>query len=139
MRECRRCKRVLSHESFSRSKRPKDGGYQAYCKECASAYYRANAAKIKAQVRVTKKRRENEIRALLLAYKLEHPCVDCGETDPDVLDFDHVRGTKLFGIAQFIRLRPPTSRIQAEIKKCEIRCSNCHRKVTVQRRQGSLA
>jgi len=47
------------------------------------------------------------------------------------MDFDHVRGVKLFNVGMM------TSRsfelIDAEIAKCEIVCSNCHRIRTKQR------
>jgi hypothetical protein len=62
----------------------------------------------------------------LLAYDylLTHPCVDCGEADPVVLDFDHIDpATKSREVAWFIRRRDLVGRA-AEIEKCEVRCAN---------------
>lgn len=63
-------------------------------------------------------------------YLVSHPCVDCGEKDPLVLDFDHVRGAKKDNISRMIRHIYAWSTIEAEIAKCEIRCANCHRRRT---------
>jgi hypothetical protein len=60
-------------------------------------------------------------------------CVDCGEKDLRVLDFDHIRGKKLASLST-MRLCAPIT-IYAEIDKCEIRCANCHRRVTDARRK----
>jgi len=71
------------------------------------------------------------------AYLLEHPCIDCGETDPRVLDFDHREGT-IKG-AEVMRLAQDgysIARVQAEIGKCDVRCRNCHARVTYAR-QGT--
>ena len=62
----------------------------------------------------------------LKEYLATHPCVDCGIDDPDVLEFDHVRGTKDFTIGDAPAGR--LERIQAEVAKCDVRCCNCHRK-----------
>lgn len=63
-------------------------------------------------------------------YLLEHPCVDCGEPDPVVLDFDHrVPGEKSFNIC-VRRLDTGWDKIKAEIDKCDVRCANCHRRRT---------
>jgi hypothetical protein len=56
-------------------------------------------------------------------YLLTHPCVDCGEKDPVVLQFDHVRGVKLSTITN---IRGSFERLKAEMEKCEVRCANCH-------------
>ena len=53
--------------------------------------------------------------------------MDCGEDNPVVLDFDHVRGKKIMSIAIMIQKRATLKKIQDEIDKCEIVCSNCHR------------
>jgi hypothetical protein len=55
------------------------------------------------------------------------PCADCGINYPwYVMDFDHVRGEKKFGIAQMIQ-HQGIATIQQEIAKCDVVCSNCHR------------
>jgi hypothetical protein len=58
-------------------------------------------------------------------------CVDCGERDPLVLEFDHVRGTKLGNICDLIGSLVSWARIEEEIAKCVVRCANCHRRKTV--------
>ena len=61
-----------------------------------------------------------------------HPCQDCGETDPLVLEFDH-RGAKLFNIAQGLRDRNWQT-VLDEIGKCDVVCANCHRRRTALRK-----
>ncbi len=75
----------------------------------------------------------------LLKFRQEHPCVDCGESDPDVLDLDHVRGQKDRSVYELGNAAVSLARLQAEIDKCEVRCANCHRKITRQRERASRA
>lgn len=67
----------------------------------------------------------------LIAYFRDHPCVDCGETDPLVLEFDH-REDKAFNISEGLRDRNWQS-ILDEIAKCDVVCANCHRRRTARR------
>lgn len=66
-------------------------------------------------------------RRKLAEHLSSHPCVDCGETDIRVLDFDHVRGKKSGEISRMMTIGCSWSTIKAEIAKCEVRCANCHR------------
>lgn len=63
-------------------------------------------------------------------------CVDCGERDPVVLEFDHF-GTKTATVARLLAAQASLERIQREIAQCEVRCCNCHRLVTAARRGGT--
>src|ERR1700683_3157675 len=92
------------------------------------------------RVRRNDARAEAVKRAWIAAYLAEHPCVDCGETDLDVLDFDHVRGQKTAAIAEAIG-RPGYSlaRLVAEVALCEGRCANCHRRITRRREREARA
>jgi hypothetical protein len=65
-----------------------------------------------------------------LEYLKAHPCVDCGETNPVVLEFDHVRGKKEFNISKASAKNIGICRLQGEVAKCDVRCANCHRKKT---------
>ena len=58
-------------------------------------------------------------------YLACHPCVDCGETDIVVLQFDHVRGRKRGNVTSLAR-NNTLDIVRAEISKCEVRCANCH-------------
>lgn len=66
---------------------------------------------------------------IILDYLSTHPCIDCGEADPIVLDFDHVNPTDK--IASVASLKKNTKNVLLrEMAKCEIRCANCHRRKT---------
>jgi hypothetical protein len=70
---------------------------------------------------------------LTYEYLLQHPCVDCGEADPVVLEFDHVNGDKDGNIGNMIGSGRTWRRLLIEIDKCEVRCANCHRRATARR------
>lgn len=56
------------------------------------------------------------------------PCLDCGLRFPHyVMDFDHVRGSKCGNVSRMATSGRPLDALRAEIDKCEIVCSNCHR------------
>lgn len=73
-------------------------------------------------------RRRSERREWLYQYLLQHPCVDCGEEDPVVLEFDHLHGKEI-NISSAIN-NWSIRRVQEEIDKCDVVCANCHRKRT---------
>ena len=65
---------------------------QAYCRVCHAAYRRAHYLAHRQEYidrevdRIRRKRNTN--RGRVFDHLMTHPCVDCGETDPLVLDFD---------------------------------------------------
>jgi len=65
-------------------------------------------------------------RIFVWRYRQEHPC-KCGESDPACLEFHHL-GDKDQQISYMVRNAVSVQRIKIEIAKCEILCSNCHRK-----------
>ena len=68
------------------------------------------------------------------AFLLEHPCVDCGEADLRVLDFDHREGSaKSAEVMKLAKAGYSWARVMDEIAKCDVRCRNCHAKVTYER------
>lgn len=72
-------------------------------------------------------------RAIVEQYLVTHPCVDCGEADPIVLEFDHVRGEKASNISDLV-VSGGLRKLMDEIAKCDVRCANCHRRATYMRR-----
>lgn len=58
-------------------------------------------------------------------YLIKHPCVDCGETNVLVLQFDHVRGVKKFEISKAAKGKK-LIKLEEEMMKCDVRCANCH-------------
>lgn len=92
------------------------------------------------KTRIKKAQYQSSDRLGLISYynrlKIEKGCVDCGyNSNPEVLDWDHIPalGNKLFNIAHGIRNKTKTQ-VKNEIAKCEVRCSNCHRTVTQNRK-----
>ena len=117
-------------ESFNRNRRAADGR-QAYCRACFSEWHQRNKAAHNAQIHARNKRVAKVMQERLLAYLREHPCVDCGEDDVLVLEFDHLRD-KTHNIAYLIRCGS-WERVLEEIAKCDVVCANCHRRRTQKR------
>lgn len=66
-------------------------------------------------------------------YKMVKGCVDCGyNSNPVALDLDHVNPKeKRFTISHRLD-RATIKSLIAEIRKCEVRCANCHRIKTLE-------
>jgi hypothetical protein len=69
-------------------------------------------------------------RVYVMKYLMTHPCVDCREAELVLLEFDHVRGSKKYGINTLLTNNCSIVTLVAEIDKCEVRCANCHRRKT---------
>ena len=103
-------------------------------KECAARHYLAHKKEMIAKAAANNKvARERNI-AFVNEYLSTHPCTDCPESDPIVLEFDHVRGKKYKEVSDMAQKAYSLKTIQEEIAKCEVRCANCHRRVTYYRR-----
>jgi len=99
----------------------------------AAKHYRENCEKIKARSKARNVSQRKKNKAFVNRVKRMHNCVDCGEDNPVVLDFDHVKGYKRGNISDMARWSYSLETIKEEIRKCEIRCANCHRKKTHER------
>ena len=97
-------------------------------------HYEANKEKIKKRTVKRNKNQRKKHREYVYEIKSRSKCVDCGETNPIMLDFDHVRGKKILCISDMMRGAYGIDSIKKEINKCEVRCSNCHRVATHKRK-----
>ena len=77
------------------------------------------------------KRHRMKVRGKLLEFLSSKECMDCGENDPIVLDFDHKNpNLKFKPISNMLSGHYSWESLLKEIEKCEIRCANCHRRKT---------
>lgn len=133
-KRCPRCGETKPVTAFGRNKAKRDG-CQTACRECKAAthraYYEAHREEWIANANAKIRAKVERVRA----YLAEHPCVDCGESDPLVLEFDHVAGAKFMEVTKMAWQGFAWDRIDAEIAKCEVRCCNCHRRATYRRLQ----
>ncbi|PYT02835.1 MAG: hypothetical protein DMF65_05540, partial [Acidobacteria bacterium] len=95
---CPTCSTLKNVADFN-GDRARPDGLQSQCRECKRLvqknWYAKNKARHVANVARRRRAAEMEIIKRLLEYLHHHPCVDCGETNPVLLEFDHVRGRKL--------------------------------------------
>ena len=133
MKQCSRCREWHSFDAFARRKRSKDG-LQHYCRACQhafyTAYYASNGSALQEMLRRRRLHQRTINRRFVANYLRNHPCVDCGQSDPIVLEFDHIRGTKVASIGAMVCAPVALKTLEQEIAKCAVRCANCHRRRT---------
>jgi hypothetical protein len=106
-----------------------------YCRTCRAAYKREHYTRHHDRYVANAVQRKRALIAERTVYLFElfreRPCIDCGEADPIVLEFDHL-GPKKFNIATNLANRKWQS-ILDEIATCDVVCANCHRRRTALR------
>jgi len=130
-KKCKQCNGNKKIEEFNKRKESRDG-YNPRCRECtrilANAGYIKNKAHIKLKVSETQLKVKISRRIKLFEYLKSNPCIDCGESNPIVLDCDHRDGEiKFLNVSAMVNTPYSWKKIEEEIKKCDVRCSNCHR------------
>jgi hypothetical protein len=131
-RTCRACQRTLRLGAFAvRSRAART--FHWICLDCqrsrSNAWYRQRVGRAVRPMRTRGTASRRERASFVFAYLLTHPCVDCGKPDPVLLDFDHTRD-KLANVSDLVAWRAPIAQLVTEMRKCEVRCANCHRRRT---------
>jgi hypothetical protein len=127
---CHSCAIEKSFTEFGRHAARPDG-LQTQCRDCKRitqrTWYHNNKTRHKVNVAQRRRSAETKIISSVIAYLRLHPCVDCGEDNPIILEFDHVNGEKMGSVCNMISRGCGWKMIFAEMQKCEVRCCNCHR------------
>ena len=122
MARCSRCDERKSVVEFrprpvSRSAR---AGISCYCRDCESLMKRAS---------------RDQLRELVREIKSNTPCADCGlYFHFSAMDFEHTGDDKVADVSKLMATGG-FRRALAEMEKCEVVCSNCHRVRTWKRLQ----
>jgi len=139
MKRCDHCRQLKEDEEFNW--RFKELGIRANtCRECAHIHnkkYFEGPAKERhlKQVKERKDAARDVARQYAWEYLCTHPCTQCGESDPMVLEFHHREGSeKDMAVGYMVSAGYSIPRIQSEIDKCDVLCANCHRRVTMKER-----
>lgn len=134
MKKCSKCKKEKFENEFNYKDKER-GLRQVQCKDCTRLLIKNHYNKNKQYYLSKAKKRNKDLRdkvnLFIYEYLSKNPCVDCGEGDVAVLEFDHKAELgKLKAVSGLIRDRSSLSRLQQEISKCDVRCANCHRRKT---------
>jgi hypothetical protein len=134
---CDHCKLSKDEEAFS-WKFKTLGVRHKTCRECMSIhqkkYFHGGAHdKHLKNVKERKDAARLVAREYVWNYLLTHPCIQCGESDPVVLEFHHRYG-KDKPVGLLVSTGYSVAKIQSEIDKCDVLCANCHRRLTMKER-----
>ena len=132
LKTCLTCKTAKLLAEFSKHGKRVDGK-QDNCKVCAceiaKKWYKAHkhdpavAARLAKWTKATKQQLQDEVNQI----KREAGCKYCGECEACCLDFHHI-GKKDRDVSRWVHCKSP-KKLYAEIKRCIVVCSNCHRKI----------
>lgn len=133
-RLCSGCGVLRTNGEFA-LKNSRTGKRHSRCKECcrraSKDHYRLNH-----DAYIQRNRQNNPLHrkrnaTAVFEYLLLHPCVRCGESDPVVLEFNHLDpSVKTANVSDLIRFGSSADRLFYEIAKCEVLCANCHQHFT---------
>jgi len=99
-----------------------------------------NAATAKRPLHYHNMKARAEKQAYVEAEKVRRGCANCSECHPACLEFHHLdpstKEGQLSTLAQMVDRRRSYAALDAEMAKCDVLCSNCHRKEHYHLRHG---
>lgn len=133
---CNKCNEQQSVDNFSWKNKSK-GTRNTTCKKCfreyAKEHYQSNLKMYKDKASRNRKSYRSRGKLFIIEYLRSNPCVDCGEDDINVLEFDHKEPLNNHKSPRLTSLVAQSlDRIKQEISKCDVRCANCHTRKTRQ-------
>ena len=133
MKTCTKCK--VEREVTEFAFRDKElGKRHQICKSCNSGNGKAHYERYKDYYKKKARRQDlkarDEIQNKMLEFLSKQACADCFESDPVVLEFDHVKEGKKKTVSAHMSGKSSWNTILEEISKCEVVCANCHRRRT---------
>ncbi|MDQ5968894.1 MAG: hypothetical protein QG579_51 [Patescibacteria group bacterium] len=134
MKICSKCKKEKTLLEFN-FKSKILGLRNGQCKECTRLLIKNHYNKNKEYYLNKAKKRNFSVKLdvinFLQSFFQDNPCVDCGENDITVLEFDHKgKIPKFRAVSSMVRNGFTLEKIKEEVSKCEVRCANCHRRKT---------
>lgn len=122
-RICRGCSAKASEVDFP--------GKEHLCLECRRArgrsHYEQNREYYLHKARTRNRQTTLDVKKWILDYLATHPCVDCGNSDIRVLEFDHRDPLeKCAHVSVLVTTGYSLRTVQKEVDKCDVRCANCH-------------
>ena len=95
-----------------------DPDYKEKKLEYNKNYLEENREKVNAQCRARRRKKKQE-----RVNHLGGCCVGCGQTNIDLLQFDHIDRTKKVDVI----MRMPNDKLYEELDNCQVLCKDCHR------------
>ena len=131
-KRCSKCLETKAEDNFRWRYRVR-GIRTSWCKPCYSAYERdkwKGSSDRRSSSKTMRHQRRDRNREFVWEYLRTHPCLDCGERDPIVLEFDHRDPSQKAAHVSDLIKGNSLAVISLEIEKCDVVCANCHRKRT---------
>lgn len=133
LKRCSVCKKEKPDSEYDC--KTKDGRQASLCKPCRRdkerRYQQQRKVDSPALPRKYHARRTMKKRQYVLGYLLKHPCSQCGHADVRALEFHHRNpDQKIASIASMQNKSYSLATLKAEVEKCIVLCSNCHKIIT---------
>jgi len=130
---CIKCKKDKDENDFSWRNKQREIK-NSYCKKCKREYnkihYENNFEKYREKSTKNNKIYKKRNKEYALSLKLSLKCKICGEDHPACLDFHHRDSDdKEYNISIISNSSCSIKKLKKEIEKCDVLCSNCHRKL----------
>ncbi len=134
-KECVECHEPFDETFFNFANKAKNIRRKE-CKDCFNKKTRKHYQNNKEQYRQAVRNKRTKNREFIKSILTRSKCVDCGNDDWRVLEFDHLKD-KVKGVCELaFKSMASLDTLQKEIKKCDVRCANCH-KIVTHERQGN--